>query len=175
MSNRVFRAEVTEHATMVVNGLFSALAGPIGLRARIGSPSRELRLRRSLGESLPGNQPSFDNTGPDLLWAMVPGTKIVRSRVQVAAERRGSAATRQGTEYEILVTVQRALLGDWEANLYEDTEMLDDQVALLSRSGWKAVDSITDITEDPAIEGEPIRIGNVHRYDLRLFANMVAA
>ena len=120
----------------------------------------------------PTFQSEFDAI--DLLYTMQPGSKIIQVQVWPESIDRLADANELTTIASINILVHRALFADWDANLYENNEMLDNQVDLLSPSLWEALPELSELTLPPDSASKPVRVGPVISYQVSFQARLTA-
>lgn len=110
----------------------------------------------------------------DLLYTMQPGSKIVQVQTWAESIDRLADSNELTTIASTNILVHRALGGDWDANLYENNEMLDNQVDLLSPSLWEALAELSELILPPEIGSVPVRVGPVISYQVSFQARLTA-
>lgn len=107
------------------------------------------------------------NEALDLLWLLRAGSKLVQCRTWPVRENVQDANV-VWLEVATELVVHRVLIADYDANLYENDEMLDNQDSLLEHDRWNTIAGHTGFIAGakPKINGEPARARNILSYTM---------
>lgn len=141
-----------------------------------GFPEFSVKINRTLSDfdderlhtrAQPGTSPVASLFAqPDQVYTLQPGAKMVQLRTWTPIQDVNSDGNAAFVVARSIIVVHRALMGEWDAPLYENNEMLEDQQRLVDQAVWRALAEVDTLVNEPVIDSVPTRVGNVISYQL---------